>query len=148
MKIILINEEAHQYMDMRDDIYTLNKHIAELEHTIAQYEAMITPEENKHTEAYNTAMEVILPTDAYPYNTTKKERTYARWNDSDKTELSLRIFITDEYYGYARTIETIHSLFPNRTRAAVTAMIYALGGTVKKGIVHPRIQPKQKENNA
>lgn len=147
MKIILVNEEAHQYMDMRDDIDALNKYITELEHTIAQYEAMLIPTENEHTEAYNIAMEAIATND-YPTDTTREAHTSARWSYEERRELSLRIFMTGTYYGDARTIETIHSLFPTRTRAAVTAMIYQLGGTVKKGIVHPRTQPKQKESNA
>jgi len=52
--------------------------------------------------------------------------------------------MTGKYYGRDRTIESIHYLFPYRTSASVTAMIYHLGGVCKKGIVHPRIQPKHK----
>jgi hypothetical protein len=80
----------------------------------------------------------------YPINTTKEEHTSARWSDYDIARITSRIFLTGTYYGVDREFNTVRALFPNRTRAAVTAMIYHLGGTVKNGIVHPRIQPKQK----
>jgi hypothetical protein len=58
--------------------------------------------------------------------------------------LTDRIFMTGKYYGSDRTFDMIRALFPERTEASVKAMIYTLGGICKKGIVHPRIQPKHK----
>jgi cell division protein FtsB len=157
MKIILVDEEAHQYMDMRDDIAEYKERIAELSEEIKslnkdiydlqlkyKFSDLLT---NEHTEAYNTAMEV-LRTHAYPTDTTREEHTSVRWSIRDKEMLTNRIFMTGKYYGIDRTFDMIRALFPERTEASVTAMIYHLGGTIKKGIVHPRIQPKQKENNA
>ncbi len=134
MKIILVDEEAHHYMDMRDDIAEYKRYISELEALLNAIDSKEEPvpfydEQSTHD---------------YPVDTTREEHTSARWSDTDRTELSLRIFMTGTYYGDARTIENIHALFPYRTRASVTAMIYHLGGTVKKGIVNPRIQPKHK----
>jgi RimJ/RimL family protein N-acetyltransferase len=138
MKIILTDEEAHHYIDMRDDIEGYKKRIAELEELLNTI-----PSKDKQMTYYDDPTIYYYPTD-----TTREEHTSARWSDYDIARITSRIFLTGTYYGVAREFNTVRALFPNRTRAAVTAMIYHLGGTVKKGIVHPRIQPKQKENNA
>jgi hypothetical protein len=149
MKIILVDEEAHHYMDMRDDIYSLNQRITELEHTIAQYAAMLTPAEEEPTPSYEDyASQFDASTHDYPEGVTREEHTAARWSDYDRARITSRIFLTGTYYGSDREFSTIRALFPERTEAAVKSMIYTLGGICKKGIVHPRIQPKQKENNA
>jgi len=129
MKIILVDEEAHHYMDMRDDLAEYKRYIAELE-------ALLNAIDSKDKAA--------PVCNDYPTDTTREEHTSVRWSDYDKETLTQRIFMTGKYYGADRHIERIHDLFPHRTRAAVTAMIYYLGGTVKKGLVHPRIQPKHK----
>jgi len=141
MKIILVDEEAHQYMDMRDDLAEYKERIAELSSAIVGYLYQISELESKMGTHCNTPSDEQSTHD-YPTDTTREEHTSARWSDSDKLLLNKRIFMTGTYYGDARTIENIHALFPYRTRAAVTAMIYHLGGTVKKDIVNPRIQPK------
>jgi hypothetical protein len=145
MKIILVDEEAHQYMDMRDDIDSLHQYIIGLEHIIAQYEATTTLVEKDPQPSYEDyASQFDASTHAYPDGVTREEHTSARWSDRDKAMLTNRIFMTGKYYGIDRTFDMIRALFPERTEAAVTAMIYTLGGTIKKGIVHPRIQPKHK----
>jgi hypothetical protein len=173
MKIILVDEEAHQYMDMREDLAEYKERIAELNTAIdtltkkyhdvnTECNSMvfelielrkkcgdkevfiewICPPDD-HNEAYNTAMEVIRTHD-YPTDTTREENTSVRWSDRDKAMLTDRIFMTGKYYGSDRTFDMIRALFPERTEASVKAMIYTLGGICKKGIVHPRIQPKHK----
>jgi hypothetical protein len=134
MKIILVDEEAHHYIDMKDDLVYWQNKAQELE------DELDLLREQQYRE--DTGMEPI--SHDYPADTTREEHTSARWSDYDKESLTQRIFMTGTYYGDARTIESIHAFFPYRTRASVTAMIYTLGGTVKKGIVHPRIQPKQR----
>jgi hypothetical protein len=141
MKIILVDEEAYQYMDMKEDITRYKERIAELSDALVKFEseAISSFEYKKNISPYNEQH-----THNYPAGAIREEHTSTRWNDFDIQTLTERIFLTGTYYGEARTIETVHSLFPIRTRAAVTAMIYHLGGTVKKGIVHPRIKPKHK----
>ena len=153
MKIILVDEEAHHYMDMRDDIAEYKERIAELSEEIESLNndiyalqlkykfSDLVPDE--HTEAYDTAM-TALSTHDYPEGVTREEHTAARWSDYDRARITSRIFLTGTYYGSDREFSTIRALFPDRTEAAVKSMIYTLGGTIKKGIVHPRIQPKHK----
>ena len=140
MKIILVDEEAYQYMDMRDDIDSLNQRITELLYELERYEDMelVLPKEEP-VPFYDEQS-----THEYPSNTTREEHTSARWSDYDRARITSRIFLTGTYYGIDREFSTIRALFPERTEAAVKAMIYTLGGIIKKGIVHPRIQPKVK----
>jgi hypothetical protein len=134
MKIILENEEAYSYMDMKDDIAEYKRYINELEELLNKINS-----KEEQIPYYDEQF-----THEYPADITREEHTSARWSDYDIARITSRIFLTGTYYGVAREFSTIRALFPNRTSAAVTAMIYHLGGTVKKGIVHPRIQPKQK----
>lgn len=134
MKIILVDEEAHHYIDMRDDIAEYKRYISELE-------ALLNAIDSKE-EALSFYDE--QSTHDYPADTTREEHTAVRWSDYDRARITSRIFLTGTYYGIDREFSTIRALFPERTEAAVKAMIYTLGGIIKKGIVHPRIQPKVK----
>jgi hypothetical protein len=119
--------------------------IAELSEEIQSLESELSLlKEQQYRE--DTGMEPI--SHDYPADTAREEHTAARWSDYDRARITSRIFLTGTYYGKDREFSTIRALFPERTEAAVKSMIYTLGGICKKGIVHPRIQPKQKENNA
>ena len=145
MKIILVDDDAYHYMDMRDDIMEYKKRIVELSDAISSNNQKIIELSLQLAQLRNESKEPVPPTTHdYPSDTTREEHTSTRWSMEDITLLKNRIFMTGTYFGTDRSIDTIHALFKSRTRAAVTAMIYQLGGTVKKGIVQPRLHPKQK----
>jgi len=130
MTLTLQHEEVQQYFDMRDDIIEYKERIAELIEALELCNSVpFYDEQSPHD---------------YPSDTTREEHTSARWSDYDRARITSRIFLTGTYYGSDREFSTIRTLFPERTEAAVKSMIYTLGGTIKKGIVHPRIQPKHK----
>lgn len=114
MKIILVDEEAHHYIDMRDDIAEYKRYISELE-------ALLNAIDSKE-EALSFYDE--QSTHDYPADTTREEHTAVRWSDYDRARITSRIFLTGTYYGIDIEFSTIRALFPERTEAAVKAMIY------------------------
>ncbi|MCI4437536.1 MAG: hypothetical protein JHC33_12075 [Ignisphaera sp.] len=92
MKIILINEEAHQYMDMRYDIAEYKERITELSEAIETLQLRIVAYEQfplehsgaTHTEEYADTMGATLPTDTTIEEIiNEEEKPLSIWNLSD-----------------------------------------------------------------
>lgn len=114
MTITLNNDEAYEYIDMKDELEELRKQNLEL-HTRLESTPIVTEERT------------------YPEGVTRSEHTSTRWKD---WEISiLRIAIPKPYKPSFTSLHYLTIHLPDRTEMAIRTKLNSLGGRVVKGMI-------------
>lgn len=146
MQLILEGEEVQDYIRSKNVISELRTRIKNQEEALELANAAISA----LSEPVSTGQEDTNPFNPDDYiwenppldNTIEYIDSRTNWSNAEKSMLKERIFKTSTYYGIERQFDTVRNLFPHRTEAAVKAMIYTLGGTVRNNKVQPKLKKK------
>ena len=142
MQLILNDEEVLNYMATKHMIEELHIRIKNQEEALEQANSIIgtynavatTGREDTHPFNPDDIIWENPPLD----NTIEYIDSGTNWSNAEKSMLKERIFKTSTYYGIERQFDTVRNLFPHRTEAAVKAMVYTLGGTVRNNNIQPK----------